>query len=482
MRRHRFKAIAVVVMLATAATAGAETILSGLSVIDVRSGDILENRTLVIDDGIIRSIESGSDLADSGGPDARHYDFSGHYAIPGLWDMHVHLRGGPKMAEDNRLWLRQYLGYGVTTVRDAGGDIPEFVLEWRDAIAAGAMSGPTIYTSLRKIDGSPVFRPGSVEIRDVSEIDQALRSLESVGADFIKVNDGEFSNEVFLEIIRQADILGLDTAAHIPIDLSIESLADAGLDSIEHDFFLLMFGSAREREVIDKYRNAEVEGDPFMHYFGMFNDFATEIDEDKARRNLRVMARRKIAITPTLYLGKRWHDIDPAVDPKQEPGYAETPESILRSHDPQGYIAYMGERSGERVAADLNMIAEARRLVGMAAEEGVDILAGSDTGKNNTFMYPGDSLHHELAALVDAGLSPRQAIAAATVNAAAWLGVADQAGAIEEGMRADIVLLEGNPLEDIRNTRSIVAVIRAGRLYDTPALDELRRLPREALP
>lgn len=113
----------------------------------------------------------------------------------------------------------------------------------------------------------------------------------------------------------------------------------------------------------------------------------------------------------------------------------------------------------------------------LAASEGVTILAGSDTGTTNVFMYPGDSLHHELAELVWAGLSPLEALQAASINAATWFGLADEAGSIDAGKWADIVILDANPLEDIRNSRSAVAVVQLGVLHDQAALKRLRKLP-----
>jgi len=454
-----------------------ELVLSGLSIIDVETGDVAARQTIIIRDGVIQSIEPDDAISATQYPDAVVHDFSDRFAIPGLWDMHVHLRGGPELAADNGLWLRQYLGYGVTTVKDAGGDLPNEVLSWRKAIADQVLTGPRILTSLRKVDGKPSFRRGSVEIASREDIPDAIHDLKSEGADFIKVNDGNFPDSMFLEILRHSRDLGLQTAAHIPLAVSIDQLANAGLGSIEHAYSLTRFACAEEEELVDRFTGESPGDDPFAYYFGMYSAFAVNIDDEKAVQTFQHMQQSGIAVTPTIYLLRRWFMVDDSTSAEDDFGYFETPESILLTHDAPGWIQYMNRRPPERRAADVHMVVEAQRLVGLAAEQGVTILAGSDTGTTNTFMYPGDSLHHELVELVRAGLSPLQALRTASINAAEWFGLGDEAGSIEPGKRADIVILDENPLVDIRNSRTIFAVIQFGRLKDREALERLRALP-----
>jgi imidazolonepropionase-like amidohydrolase len=124
-------------------------------------------------------------------------------------------------------------------------------------------------------------------------------------------------------------------------------------------------------------------------------------------------------------------------------------------------------------------VAHAARFLRVAAEEGVTILAGSDTGTGNAWLYPGDSLHRELDQLVAYGLSPLQALRGATIDAAQWLGVSQSFGTIEAAKAADLVILRDNPLEDIANTRSIEAVVQQGVYFDAKRLEQLRTLAGE---
>jgi hypothetical protein len=149
--------------------------LTNVAVINVETGDIAPGQTIIIRGD---RIEYVGDAPPSGTMAATTVvDYSGHYVIPGLWDMHVHLRNsdGVDLAEENALWLPQYLGFGVTAVRDAGGDLPDEVLAWRREIVLGDRQGPRIYTSLQKLDGPTGGWPGSIRLESAGEVSAAMR-------------------------------------------------------------------------------------------------------------------------------------------------------------------------------------------------------------------------------------------------------------------------------------------------------------------
>ena len=150
----------------------------------------------------------------------------------------------------------------------------------------------------------------------------------------------------------------------------------------------------------------------------------------------------------------------------------ETPSLILDTHDPEFWDAL----SDELLPIQRKIVQQARRLLKIAADDGVTILAGSDTGTNNSFLYPGDSLHAELEAMADIGMSPRQALQSATTNPARWMGLDKMFGSVSPGSTADLVILESNPLDDISSTRSIVGVVQQGVYFDRAKLEELRKL------
>ena len=160
-RNRLLAAVAIVVACSTEhAPPPASLALTGVSVIDVVTGTVTRDQTILVDGAVIRSVTFAADAAAGIGPGTVVVDHSGRYAIPGLWDMHVHFRTGPtpewpraQLVAENRALLPQLVGFGITGVRDAGGDLPEEVLAWRAEIAKGTLVGPRIFTALRKIDG-----------------------------------------------------------------------------------------------------------------------------------------------------------------------------------------------------------------------------------------------------------------------------------------------------------------------------------------
>lgn len=220
-------------------------------------------------------------------------DAAGRLALPGLWDMHVHFGGGEALVAENRNLLPLYVAHGITTVRDAAGDLSPSVLEWRAAVAAGTLPGPAIFTSGPKVEGINSVWPGDLEVGSEPDVRAALDALEAMRVDFVKITENTLT------------------------------------------------------------------------------------------------------------------------------------------------------------------------------------LAGTDAGFLNSFNYPGIGLHDELEILVRYGLTPQQALTASVISGPAFLGRAADFGAIATGKVADIVLLDANPLEDIRATRAIHGVVVRGRHHDRAALDAL---------
>lgn len=478
MRRSLLLALAVVHLAAPAAAY--ESVhdqrlwaLTGLAVVDAETGEIARDRTILIQNGLIQAIGDESILPASG--DVLVVDHAGQYAIPGLWDMHVHLRGGPRFIDANELWLRQYVGFGVTSVRDAGGDLPDAVLRWRKEIAAGDIVGPRIYTALRKLDGPGLRQSGSIPVASLDDVEAAFDDLTAAGADFIKLYEISFPPDLYVPALREAEARGLRTAAHVSLYVPLYDLIDAGLDSMEHVFFFMKAANPDDRRL--SLSTPVLEPLDFTAYFAQYVSFGDRAEESYARQTFRRMARRGVAITPTLnieqaaYAFMTGRSIDSA---RAEQTPAIIRETLERTVEEYAYTTDAMLPSSER------FLEHAARFLAPAAEEGVTILAGSDTGTGNAWMYPGDSLHGELEQLVAFGLSPLEALQAATVNAARWFGVQERFGSIEPGAAADIVILRENPLDDIRNTRSIAAVVQQGVYFDAARLRGLTTLPHRA--
>jgi imidazolonepropionase-like amidohydrolase len=398
------------------------------------------------------------------------FDAHGRYLIPGLWDMHVHFGGGPALLEENQALLPLYVAYGITTVRDCSGDIPEDVLAWRGQIASGALLGPTLLSSGPKIEGLKPIWKGTLETGTRADVDAAIAKLQDLHVDFVKITDSTLDPQLFLYAVRKARMAGLNVSGHIPMALTVEQALDAGISSIEHIDYAFKAGAKDEAAIADAFaagRITRAEADRRTD---------EGFDEATAMTAYRDLARRGVFVTPTLN-GSRilaWLDRD--------------------THADDAYLAYIGpklrktyEWRVQRAAqADADGIAQRHAhyarlaaVLPMLQKAGGTILAGTDAGFLNSFNYPGISLHDELELYVDQGLTAPQALASATRSGPAWFGTLDRYGAISPGKMADIVVLERNPLEDIRATRDIQAVILRGAFYDRTALDHLLAVTRE---
>ncbi|MGE3667945.1 MAG: amidohydrolase family protein, partial [Steroidobacteraceae bacterium] len=354
--------------------------------------------------------------------------------------------------------------HGITAVRDAAGDLSASVFEWRDAVRSGRLPGPRIFTSGPKIEGRGSIWPGDTEIGTRAELLAALDRLEAWHVDFVKLTDDKLSPGLFLMGVTEATRRGLRTSAHIPMGVTLDEAGAAGLSSIEHLGYLLKGGSPREREIAAQFRAGTLTRAQASQAI------EDSFDPAVARAAFKRLAARGIAVTPTLngshviaYLDRDDHANDPYlryIGPGLQATYAWRVERAAK--DDADAIQRRHARY-ERTAALLPLLSQA----------GVTILAGTDAGFLNSFDYPGIGLHDELALLVQAGLTPLEALRAATVNGAKFLGHADDSGSLEAGKRADIVLLAVNPLVDIGATRGIEAVVLAGRVLRRGDLDAL---------
>jgi len=438
----------------------ADLALTGVTVVDVASGTLTPGRTLVVTGDRIVAV---SDSA-AGFVPARTVDAAGRFAMPGLWDMHVHFGGGGALIEENRNLLPLYVAHGITTVRDAAGDLSPSVFEWRAAVAAGTLQGPSIFTSGPKLEGINSAWPGDLEVGSEAEAQAALDRLQAMRVDFVKITENTLTPALYMYGLREATRRGFTTSAHVPVAVTLDQASEAGLRSIEHMSYLLRGGSAREAEL-----SAAVAAGT-MTAADATTAMIDSFEEETALQTYQRLARRGTAVTPTLngsrilaYLDRDTHASD---------SYLQYLGAGLKATY-QGRVTRAAGDDAAAVARRHDRFEKAARLLPLLQKAGVTILAGTDAGFLNSFNYPGIGLHDELEVLVRYGLTPRQALAASVVHGPAFLGKAADFGALAERKRADILLLEQNPLEDIRATRAIHALVLRGRLLDRAALDAL---------
>lgn len=456
--RHLLIAIAATVA-ASAPARAADLLIRHATIVDVRTGKLLPAQTVLVRDGSIVSVTSAKAPrlhAD------QTIDARGKFLMPGLWDMHMHFGGGPELVQENLDLMPLYVANGVTAVRDCAGDEATEVLKWRDEIAAGRLMGPTIFTSGPKLEGyKPVWK-GTLEVGTTQEVDAALDKLQAMRADFVKITDNTLKPDIFLYAVGEAHRRGLKTSAHIPLAITVDQATAQGLSSIEHMDYAVKAGSAREAEIAADYAAGRIT------YQQAFHQWRESFDPVAAMVKFRAMAARGVAITPTLGVERTLAYLD-RDDHGRDPYLALIGPGLRATYD---WRIQRAAKADAAAIADRHALYEkSATLLPLLRDAGVTIMAGTDAGVLNSFDYPGLALHEELELFVEHGLTPLQALQSSILAGPKFLGRADRYGAVEAGKAADLVLLDADPLKDIKAARAIDGVVLHGQWFDRAALD-----------
>lgn len=445
--------------------------IANVTVIDSKQNQ-LDNMTVLVDGNKIQAVSPSAelDLPKS----AKVIDGTGKYLIPGLWDAHVHLTYdqdiGPSM-------FKLFMANGVTSIRDTGGQL-DLMKPYREAADANPtslprlkISGPLIDGLPRVYDGSSPFRPNlSVGANSVSQAKNRVNQLASEGVDLIKAYE-MLQPEVLEAVLEAAAAKGLPVTGHVPLSTDVISASKAGLRSIEHmrnlemsctkDWEKLM--ATRRKEL--KEGASEAGGDLRSRLHQLQRIYAIENQDPEVRAEvLATLAENNTWLVPTLtILAFRENRVYSRASWLEQFKYL--PDTI----------ASRWTASAQRLAkmpldsAGIRFAEWGYDMVGRLPAAGVGIMAGTDTPI--AFLTPGFSLHEELRLLVQSGLTPLQALEAATVRPAEYFNMEDQLGTVEAGKIADLLLLDANPLENIEHTQRIRAVIKDGHYHDRAAVD-----------
>jgi hypothetical protein len=396
--------------------------ITNVTVVDVVSGARKTAMTVLTKAGGIAAIGRGIAVP----PGAARVDGTGKFLLPGLWDMHSHHQATGAEALD------LFLATGVVGTRDMGADV-DFILPLRNRINRGELLGPEIFAAGPILDNRPANWPYRRHVTNAQEARAAVRDLKERGVDFIKVHDGT-PREAFFAIADEAPRLGLSFAGHVPATVTVEEAADAGIRSIEH-----------------------------LANFRVFNDCSATEPHNAIPCQVRYdkLAAKGVWQTPTMGFFQAIPDLFSGA-PLPHAEYAS--DSLLELTRKNVTESKLDDRALTSFRSNAKRSLTA---VGALLARGSGFLAGCDG------LVPGFCLHDELAWMTAAGLSPLQAIQTATINPARFLGREKTQGTIEVGKRADLVLLDADPLADIRNTRRISAVLVRGRLLSGPEIDRI---------
>jgi imidazolonepropionase-like amidohydrolase len=420
-------AIAIGAGVAAQQTSAPVVVFTNVSVVPMDRERVLENQTVVVRDGKIASVGAADAKIPEG---AQRIDGSGKFLIPTLSEMHAHIPPGdqvPDAAIERTLFM--YAAGGIGTIRGMLGH--QRHLAWRDRAAKGEVFSPIIYTSGPSLNGNSAPNPEAAT--------KMVTTQKEAGFDFLKIHPG-LGRETFDAMAATADKVGIRFAGHVPAAVGLERALETQMETIDH---------------LDGYIEALAsDGAPTSQWFGV--NLVGQVDEKRIPELVQKTKAAGTWMVPTQILLESSVSDEPLDSMKAWPEmkYA-TPQQLEQWSASKTKFMEIAAPQRKR------FVDQRRRLIKALHDGGVPFLLGSDAPQ--IWNVPGFSIHRELQSLVASGLTPFQALATGTTSVARFYKAEADRGTIAAGKRADMVLIDGNPLTDIRNTGKISGVMLGGR-------------------
>jgi hypothetical protein len=450
-----------------------ETVITNVNIVDVTTGEVKENQHVLIADSRIKRIDS---LAIKPSANALVIDGAGAYLTPGFWDMHTH-------STQHSEWLHHplFLANGVTGVRDMSGQLDERDsywagsrerLQWNKDLEENTRVTPRyVLQSSYQMDGEkaiPEDAPDFFKLQNTNQVDSLLQFYKNENIDFIKVYS-QLQRDIYLELAKKAPDYGIHLAGHKPMFFSLEEAVNLGQRSFEHGR-IFMYECFPEADSLKDPNNWK------QFFFKSRRQMVEQFDMEQAKELMHLMRQKKVYWVPTLQTLKF---------------EAFAHKSSFTNNDNLKYVTKVRKQLWWKFDTDGNKkrnledggvsISEqffeaSKQHIQQANSIGVPIMTGTDV--TDSFVFAGFSLHDELYELTTCGLSNLEALQSATLVPAEFSNLSHDYGNVEK--KADIVLLDKNPLEDIRNTKHINGVLINGVYYNSEKINELKQFTEQA--
>jgi len=433
-----------------------------VTVVDVAEGLLIRNQTVVIEGARIRAIGPVGEISIPRSTVV--VEASGKYLIPGLLDMHVHIFNNVSRRPPNTWAFPLFIASGVTGVREMWTEFAAMatVEQWRHGVSDGELLAPRVLAAGAIVNGPGSWHTNMREVTTPAEGRRFVREAVQAGMDFVKVYS-LLAPEVYHAIADEARDASIPIVGHIPLQVHALEAARVGHRTNEHLYQVREACTQIEDQLIEErrlfYSRSYETDEEFAFLDEHVHRTAEAYDEQICRAVAHALAEAGQWQIPTLANERRWFlgiTREHVNDARLVPLPLDERASWRQLYD-EGVEMYTGDSLSLQRGWEATL-----KVVEVLNRTGVGILVGTDFG--NPFIFPGTGVHEEMEALVEAGLTPLQALQAATINPARYLGVTDSLGTVAEGKLADLVLLDANPLDDIRNTQRIHAVILNGQL------------------
>ena len=456
---HLLSFSSTLILLAGIAASAQTLTITHATVIDVTNGQLHPESTVILDGDRIRSVSTSQSAPASG----KVVDAHGRYLIPGLWDMHTHVFFDRTANDGEDYILPMFVAFGITGIRDMGSALDP-VLASRAAIAKHQQLGPRMIVAGPMLDGPNSSYKAALPITTPESGRQAVDMLHARGVDFIKVQSG-VPRAAYFAITDETRRVGIEFEGHVPDSIRAQEAISSGQRTFEHLIGIFEASSADQNSYL-KGSYGDKQGTKTV------GKLLAAYDPARERKIINLIAANHVWQCPTLFWEKGQWLVD-SIDFRKDPDLAYAPHTWVSALWPAMQKGIAASLDTDPLPTREHFVEHELGIVHRLQAAGVPFLAGTDAPAG-VDLLPGISLHRELERFVAAGFTPLQALQTATINPAIFLHRTSDLGTVEPHKIADLVLLDSNPLEDIRNTRTVSAVFLDGQYFSSERLEKLR--------